>query len=138
MRPGVLSCGWVLGLCMLCAGCETLVSDSATRIRFKVRDAASELAAGRATETTITLQPNGRPDGCQPGAGYRVTFSPYRGGKVVAVGDITVNCRGWRTYYTGLEGVVVTKELSVEKNADEPLRLTLKKTAAGIEAVSLE
>lgn len=128
----------ISGLILMLVGCETLVSDIATRIRYKVRDAAAGLTVGRSVETTITLQPNGWPDGCQPGASYRVTLSPYKGNKAVPVGDITVNCQGWRTYYTGLAGVTVRKELSVEKKADEPLRLTLKKTTQGIEVVSLE
>jgi hypothetical protein len=127
-----------VGFVLLLVGCETLVSDIATRIRFELRDAAQALAASPDDTITFHLEPNGFPDGCQSGAGYQVTLSPYQGGKAVAVGDIIVQCQGGRSYGTGLEGVTVAQTVSVEIPAKEAIKVTLRKSAIGIEVVALE
>ena len=132
----------MLGLLATAAlsGCEYAFSDVATRIRYALVDAEAELHGSRKDTLTITLRPNHAPDGCRDGAGYRVVLSPYRGNKQVAVGDVDVHCNGWRHYYTGFgsEGIYVTRIMTVEKKADEEMRITLRKTSSGIEIVGLE
>ena len=51
--------------------------------------------------------------------------------------DIAVRCRGRNGYDTGTE-LIVTRAMSVEKRADEALRITLKKTPAGVEIERLD
>jgi hypothetical protein len=117
------------------AGC----TDIATRIRAEVEDAHARLESSQQESVSVTLRPNHFPDGCQAGAGYRLVIRPYSGGKQVPAGDIDVFCNGWRHYYTGLsEKIRVPGELSVEKKADDEIRVTLRKTSAGAEIARLE
>jgi hypothetical protein len=124
----------------LMSGCEYVLSDIATRIRYALLDAKAELQRSQKDTLTITLRPNHAPDGCQSGAGYRVVLSPYRGNKQVVVGDIDVYCNGSRRYYTGFgsEQIYVTHEMAVEKKADDEVHITLHRTSSGIEIVGLE
>ena len=127
-------------LLFLANGCEYVVSDVATRIRYALNDARIELQQSEVETLTIALKPNHLPDACPGGSGYRVVLSPYKGNKQVAVGDIDVHCQRARHYWTGFgsEGIYVTRVLSVEKKADDELRITLRKTPAGVEIVSLD
>lgn len=128
----------VLLACLLLAtGCETLVSDMATRIRYQLRDAAADMKRRGRVELEVQISPNHWPDNCLPGAGYRVRLLPYRGGKVVPVGDIIVECHGKRHFGTGLDGVFVADELIVEKDPADPIRFLLRSTPDGIEVVSI-
>lgn len=121
-------------------GCEYLGSDVATRIRYALLAAQADLEKSGRPEATLALGPNHWPDGCGDAATYKVTLSPYKGNKEVAVGDIEVQCAGARTFYTGFgsEGIYVNRVLSVEKRAPDELRIRLKKTAKGAEIVALE
>ena len=119
-------------------GCEYAFSDIATRIRYALADAKDELHASGKDTLTVTVRPNHAPDGCQGGASYRVVLSPYRGNKQVAVGDIDVHCEGRRHYYTGFgsENIYVTRVMTVEKKADDELRIALRRTSSvGLEWV---
>ena len=122
-------------LLLILAGC----SDVATRIRYTMLDALGDLEKSKEPSTTVTLRPDHWPDAC-PGRGYRLTISPFKGGKQVKTGDITIACKGGRTYYTGLgsEKINVPRELTIEKRSDEALRVTLRKSATGVDLVALE
>lgn len=132
--------GGLILLCALTAGCEYAVSDVATRIRYALRDEGSALQRSGKDAVTLALRPDHWPDGCPGDGGYRLVLSPYRGGKQVATGDIVVHCRGGGAYYTGLgsEQLYVVREMSVEKAKEDDLRITLRRTQAGIEIVGLE
>jgi predicted alternative tryptophan synthase beta-subunit len=67
-------------------------------------------------------------------------LSPYRGGKQVASGDIVITCKGGGSYYTGMgsETIYVAQEMAIEKNKEDELRITLRKTNSGTEIVGLE
>ena len=121
-------------------GCEYFVSDVATRIRYRLDDAKAELERSEKATLPITLRPNHRPDSCGSDASYRVTLSPYKGNKKVAVGDIDVLCERRHHYWTGLgsEGIYVTRVLTVEKKADDEVGITLRKTPSGVEITALE
>lgn len=124
----------------LITGCEYAFSDVATRIRYRLQTALAELRQSPHDELTIALRPDHWPDACPRGGGYRLVISPYRGGKQVAVGDITITCSDGHPYYTGLgsENLSVARDLTVDKRRDEDLRITLRKTAAGAEITTLE
>ncbi len=132
----------VLGLAAISAvaGCEYVVSDVATRIRYALLDAKAELRKSGKDTLTITLRPNHFPDSCGKAASYRVVLSPYKGNKQVAVGDIAIDCKGSRQYHTGFGSteIYVAREMAVEKKADDDLRITLHKTSSGVEIVGLE
>lgn len=131
---------WLLVLALALTGCEYAFSDVATRIRYRLLDAMSELQRSKSETISVALRPDHWPDECPKEAGYRLVISPYKGGKQVATGDIVVSCRAGREYYTGLgsERLYVTRELAVEKKKDDEVRLTLRKTPSGVEIVSLE
>ena len=122
------------------AGCEYFMSDVATRIRYRLDEARVELERSDKETLTIALRPNHRPDSCGADSGYRVVLSPYKGNKNVAVGDIEVHCERRHHYWTGFgsEGIYVTRVLSVQKKADEELRITLIRTPSGVEITALE
>lgn len=131
---------WLVALATLLAGCEYVLSDVATRIRYRLHAAVSELKLSTHDSVMVSLRPDHWPDECPKRAGYRLVISPYRGGKQVATGDIAVTCRGGRSYSTGLglEELYVAQDLAVEKGSDEDLHITLHKTSSGVEIVGLE
>jgi len=122
------------------AGCEYLGTDVATRIRQSLVEAKAEMEKSGRESATVVLKPNHWPDGCGAAAGYRITLSPYKGNKEAAVGDITIQCHGTRSFYTGFgsDGISVTRDLRVEKKAGDPVRITLKRARSGVEIVALE
>lgn len=132
-------CWLLLGIASLTTGCEYAFSDVSTRIRYAMLAGLDDLQKSNEQSVTLTLRPDHRPDAC-PGGGYRVTISPYKGGKQVPTGDITIACKGGRTYSTGVgsERINVPRELTAEKRSDEELRVTLRKSAAGADLVALE
>jgi hypothetical protein len=137
---GRLSLTALLVATILITGCEYVFSDVATRIRYRLQTALTELRHSPRDELTIALRPDHWPDACPRGGGYRLVISPYRGGKQVPVGDIMIRCTDGHPYYTGLgsETLYVAQDLTVDKRRDEDLRITLRKTAAGVEITQLE
>lgn len=121
-------------------GCEYLGTDVATRIRLSLVEAKAQMDRAGQDSLTIMVKPNHWPDGCPEPAGYRVTLSPYKGNKQVSVGDINIQCQGKRTYYTGFgsEEIFVTRDITVEKKPADALRITLRRSKAGMEVVGLE
>lgn len=130
----------LLAAAAVAAGCQYALSDVATRIRYALAEEQARLQSSRDETATLAIDPDHWPDGCPRGAGYRLTISPYKGGKQVPVGDIDVRCQGGRHYYTGLgsEQIRIAREMAVEKKAGERVRITLRKTATGVEIVALE
>ena len=61
---------------LLLAGCETLVSDVATRIRYAARDGAAELRGSNDTTRVVVLRPNTWPDSCGADPRYSVEITP--------------------------------------------------------------
>jgi hypothetical protein len=122
------------------SACEYAFSDVATRIRYRLLDESDSLRSSNRETATIALRPDHWPDECRAGKGYRLVLSPYKGGKQVATGDIVVHCKGGGIYYTGMgsEGIYVVREMAIEKKKEDQLRITLRKTEAGIEIVALE
>lgn len=134
MRASLAALATVVAL----SGCEYLVSDVATRIRYKLDDERARLLASDDDTRVVELKPNHWPDSCGKAPRYRVVFSPYKGNKAVAVGDIDVFCEGATHYWTGMgsEKLVVDRELAVVKQADETLRITLRKGGSGLVKVT--
>lgn len=130
---------WLGCAVLLLSGCEYFVSDVATRIRYALVRESAALLASDEVERIISLRPDHWPDACAGDAGYRLTLSPYQGGKSVPVGDIHVSCKSGGPYYTGMgvETIYVTQELVVDKRADEHLLITLRRTDRGTEIVNL-
>lgn len=132
-----LAAGLVLSV--LAAACEYAFSDVATRIRYSLlQTLASRPEVGQTA--TLSLTPDHWPDACPGEGGYRVTITPYRGGKQVRSGDIRIACHGRRSYYTGLgsEDIDVAGDLTAEKRRDEALVITVRGTERGMEIVRLE
>lgn len=132
--------GLLVGLIAGASACEYAFSDVATRIRYRLLAESASLRDSSNETAVIAMQPDHWPDHCHRGQGYRLVLSPYKGGKQVATGDIVVNCKGGGSYYTGMgsENVYVAREMWVEKKNNEALRMTLRKTSAGVEIVSLD
>jgi hypothetical protein len=131
---------FALALAFCLGGCEYFFSDVATRIRYALLDESARLQSSTSPTASFSLRPDHWPDACPAGQGYRVVFSPYKGNKQVAVGDIFISCKGGGVYYTGLgaESIYVSRELTAEKRTEDELRITLRRTAAGTEIVALE
>ena len=125
---------------VLMAGCEYAFSDAATRVRYALLKAESGLQLSRNGTTTITVDPDHWPDGCNKGRGYKLMLSPYKGGKQVPVGDIDVYCSDGHRYYTGFgsEKIYVSREMAVDKKAGEEVHITLRKASAGVEIIDLK
>lgn len=137
-RTPIAGLALVLGGLSL-SGCDYAFSDVATRIRYALlRQLPSASTAGKTT--TVSLRPDHWPDGCRGSGGYRLTISPYRGGKQVETGDIVVACRGGGSYATGLgsEAIALAGDLSIEKGRDEDLVITVRGTGRGIEIVTVQ
>jgi hypothetical protein len=130
----------VFALTVLLCGCEYFLSDVATRIRYALLDESDRLLASSSETSTIRLRPDHWPDACPRGLGYRLSLSPYKGGKQVKTGDIVVTCVGGGAYYTGMgsERLYVSREISIDKKTEDELRITVRKTLAGAEIVGLQ
>jgi hypothetical protein len=130
----------LLAVAAFMSGCEYAFSDVATRIRYALLEESTLLHLSKNETVTITLRPDHWPDACRKGQGYRLVLSPYRGGKQVASGDIVITCKGGGSYYTGMgsENIYVAQEIAIEKNTEDELRITLRKTDSGTEVVRLE
>jgi len=124
-------------LLLAAAGCETLISDMATRLAYAVRDGAARLARSRSDTLVLSVAWRSWPDGC-PG-GYRVEWNADNDARAPGVG---VTCTSKRhTYGTtyARSFVKVTKALTVTKEKGEPVTIALRKRLDGaIEVVALQ
>ena len=115
---------------------EFLVSDSATRIAYAVRNGTARLKASRSESLVLSVAWRSWPDGC-PG-GYRVEWNAethqYPGLGVIC----TTSRRGYSTtYYRNF--VTVPRSLQVIKEQGEPVTIGLRRRPDGtIEAVALQ
>ena len=130
----------LLGAALALGGCEYFLSDVATRIRYELLRQHAALQDSGEAERQFALRPDHWPDACPGDSGYRLRLSPYRGDKNVAVGDIFIECKGGGRYYTGLgaEAIYVTRELAIDKRADEDLIISLRRSERGTEIVRLQ
>ena len=114
------------------AACETLISDSATRVAYAVRDGAARLKRSRSDTLVLSIAWRSWPDGCPDG--YRVDWKAdtdqYPGLGVVC----TTGPRGYSTtYYRNF--VKVPRSLQVTKEKGEPATIALRKLPDGTIAV---
>ena len=118
------------------AACETLISDSATRVAYAVRDGAARLKSSRSDTLVLSVAWRSWPDGCPDG--YRVEWKAdtdqYPGLGV----DCTTGRRSYgTTYYRNF--VRVPRSLQVTKEKGEPAAIALRKRPDGtIEVVAVQ
>jgi hypothetical protein len=127
-----------VGLVLLAvAGCETLISDMATRLAYAVRDGAARLSHSRSETLVLSVAWRSWPDGC-PG-GYRVEWNADNDVKAPGIGvACTSNHHSYGTTYAR-NFVKVTKALTVTKEKGEPVTIALRKRTDGaIEVVALQ
>ena len=135
--PSMINSGWfsfslLTVLALGGAACETLISDSATRVAYAVRDGAARLQRSRSDTLVLSVAWRSWPDGCPDG--YRVDLKAdsdqYPGLGVVC----TTGPRSYgTTYYRNF--VKVPKSLQVTKEKGEPATIALRKAADGTIAV---
>jgi hypothetical protein len=108
-------------------GCERLVSDSATRLAFQIRDEAAALRASGATTRTFVHRPVAWPDGID--GDYRVEFlssaPPGDGRRGLFTATSYDGGFGSRTTYH-LNYVQVPQNLAAAHRKGEPLTVTLE------------
>ena len=130
-------CAAVALLLLAAAGCETLVSDMATRLAHAVRDGAARLSRSRSETLVLSVAWRSWPDGCPDG--YRVAWNADNDVKAPGVG---VECTSTRHSYGTTYArnfVKVTKALTVTKEKGEPVTIALRKRPDGaIEIVALQ
>jgi hypothetical protein len=130
-------CATLALLLLAAAGCETLISDMATRLAYAVRDGAARLSRSRSETLVLSVAWRSWPDGC-PG-GYRVEWNADNADKTPGVG---VECTSTRHSYGTTYArnfVKVTKALTVTKEKGEPVTIALRKRSDGaIEVVALQ
>ena len=125
----------ILALTLASCGCETLISDSATRIAYAVRDGAARLRGSKSGTLVLSVAWRSRPDGCPDG--YRVEWradgEKYPG--------LAVDCDTGRrsygtTYYRTF--VKVPNTLRVSHAKGDPTTIALRKAPNdAIEVVEL-
>ena len=118
------------------AACETLISDSATRVAYAVRDGAARLARSPSDTLVLSVAWRSWPDGCPDG--YRVQWyadtDQFPGLSVIC----TTGRRSYSTtHYRNF--VKVPRSLQVTKEKGEPVAIALRKLADGtIEVVAVQ
>jgi hypothetical protein len=124
--------------CLAAAGisCETLVSDSATRVAYAVRDGAARLRGSRSDTLVLSVAWRSWPDGCPDG--YRLEWNADTHTNPGLGVICTTGTRGYSTtYYRNF--VKVPRSLQVTKDKGEPSTIALRKQADGtIEVVALQ
>ncbi|HYV20031.1 MAG TPA: hypothetical protein VFC25_13490 [Verrucomicrobiae bacterium] len=133
---------------LLCAGLSvtacSLTTDAATRLAQDVVDGAVSLQASGDEERTVEHRPRSWPAGCS--GAWTVTFQeslhhPQSGGSLLIGCKGTPNfARLGYTYGTTshLHAVRVPSTLSIEKDRDAVLRVTLRKSAGTIEVAAIQ
>jgi len=117
------------------AACDTLISDSATRIAYAVRDGAARLTRSPSDTLVLSVAWRSWPDGCPDG--YRVDWKAdtdqYPG---LGVGCATGRRSYSTTHYRNF--VKVPRSLQVAKEKGEPVAIALRKLPDGtIEVVAV-
>ena len=126
----------VLLLAAAGASCETLISDSATRIAYAVRDGAARLARSPSDTLVLSVAWRSWPGGCPDG--YRVEWRADTD-RIPGLGVIcTTGSSGYATIGYR-EFVKIPKMLQVTKAKGEPATIGLRKRSGNeIEVVALE
>jgi hypothetical protein len=122
--------GLAVVACLAAAGvsCETLVSDSATRMAYAVRDGAVRLKSSQSDTMVLSVAVRSWPGGCP--AGYRVEWRADAD-RLPGLGIIcTTGTRGYATIaYRSF--VKVPRALHVTKEKGEPTTIGLRKQPDG-------
>jgi hypothetical protein len=112
--------------------CETLISDSATRVAYAVRDGAARLQRSRSDTLVLSVAWRSWPDGCPDG--YRVEWRADTD-RLPGLGVIcTTGRRGYATI-SYRDFVKVPRSLQVTKEKGEPATIALRKLPDGTIAV---
>ena len=125
----------ILALTLASGGCEALISDSATRIAYAVRDGAARLRRSKSETLVLAVAWQSRPDGCPEG--YRVEWR----GDAEKYPGLGVDCDTRRrsygtTYYRTF--VRVPNTLRVSHAKGDPTTIALRKAPNdAIEVVEL-
>lgn len=117
-RPALVAGAFLLG------GCERLVSDSASRISFALREGARRLAGSPDSTLNVRISARTWPAGCA--VDYRVDFVPDSS----AVPGLAVRCLPDGPVYTSgshLPIVHSDSALGMMVRATQPVRIMLKK-----------
>jgi hypothetical protein len=119
--------GWILSLLFLTAGCERLVSDSATRLAYQIRDEAKKLRRSGQTSLTFEHRPVAWPDGLT--GDYRIAIistptSPAEKRSIFTAKSY--DGRFWSSTSYHLNYVQVPKDLMVAHRKGEPTTITLE------------
>ena len=114
----------ILALALASSGCEALISDSATRIAYAVRDGAARLRRSKSETLVLSVAWQSRPDGCPEG--YRVEWRAD-GEKYPGLGvDCDTGRRSYSTtYYRNFVRVPYTLKVSHAKG--DPTTIALRK-----------
>ncbi len=117
------------------AACEALISDSATRVAYAVRDGAARLKRSRSETLVLSVAWRSWPDGCPDG--YRVEWRADTD-RLPGLGVIcTTGRRGYATV-SYRDFVKVPRALQVTKAKGEPATIALRKLPDGtIEVVAV-
>lgn len=121
---------WLPLLALGLSGCEFLVSDSASRTAFALREASRRLAASSDSTIVVRVSPREWPRGCH--GAYRLTLAP----DTARVPGLAVHCLPAGPVYTsgGALALVRTRDLQTsEFRAAEPMILLLRRQGQEIE-----
>ena len=111
----------ILAAALVVSGCS-FMTDAATRLAYDIVRNAHTLKGSAGTDRTFVHHPASSPSGCS--ATYQVTFD--------ASGALSISCDtsypqvSYSTTYHR-NAVTVPAQLSIRKNAGEPLNVTLHK-----------
>jgi hypothetical protein len=112
-------------------GCDLLVSDSASRTAFALREGARRLAGSSDSIITVRVTPRQWPRGCA--GAYRLTLAPDS----AAVPGLAIHCLPTGPIYTSggaLPQVRTRHLLTADFRATEPVTLVLRRAGSEVEA----
>jgi hypothetical protein len=117
-------------------GLERVISDSATRIAYAVRDGAARLKSSKSDTLVLSVAWRSWPRGCA--GGYRVAWNADDD-PVPGIGVECTSGRGSAGTTDSRRFVTVTRTFRVTKEKGEPLTVALRKRLDGaIEVVAVQ
>lgn len=122
---------WIVLGALCLSGCELLVSDSASRTAFALREGARRLAGSSDSTITVRVSPRQWPRGCRDS--YRLTMVPDS----APVPGLAIHCLPSGPVYTSggaLSQVRTRQLLTADFRATEPITLVLRREGREIEA----
>lgn len=125
-----LSRAWLALLAVGLGGCEFLVSDSASRTAFALREASRRLVASGDSTIVVRVTPREWPRGCR--GAYRLTLAPDS----ALVPGLAVHCLPSGPVYTSGDALALVRTpqvLTGEFRATEPVVLLLRRNGADVE-----